>query len=117
MSKLLTRSAIVCLSKYRLDWETVQTFLHILLILLQLFTYLLFIRIIIEMIQSFSRSWRPGKAFSVVGEIIFVITDPPVKLLRRLIPPMPMGGVQLDLSVLVLFFVLMILRAILMNLV
>ena len=90
-----------------------QTFLGILLILVQLFTYLLLSRIVIEMIQSFSRSWQPGRAFSVVGEIIFTITDPPVKLLRRVIPPMPMGGVQLDVSVLVLFFILMILRAVL----
>ncbi|AYJ32157.1 YggT family protein [Corynebacterium xerosis] len=90
-----------------------QTFLGILLILVQLFTYLLLARIVIEMIQSFSRSWQPGRAFSVVGEIIFTITDPPVKLLRRVIPPMPMGGVQLDVSVLVLFFILMILRAVL----
>ena len=90
-----------------------QTFLGILLILVQLFTYLLLARIVIEMIQSFSRSWQPGRAFSVVGEIIFTITDPPVKLLRRAIPPTPMGGVQLDVSVLVLFFILMILRAVL----
>ena len=90
-----------------------QTFLGILLILVQLFTYLLLARIVIEMIQSFSRSWQPGRAFSVVGEIIFTITDPPVKLLRRVIPPMPMGGVQLDVSVLVLIFILMILRAVL----
>ena len=90
-----------------------QTFLGILLILVQLFTYLLLARIVIEMIQSFSRSWQPGRAVSVVGEIIFTITDPPVKLLRRVIPPMPMGGVQLDVSVLVLFFILMILRAVL----
>lgn len=90
-----------------------QTFFGILLIVVQLFTYLLLARIVIEMIQSFSRSWQPGRAFSVVGEIIFTITDPPVKLLRRVIPPMPMGGVQLDVSVLVLFFILMILRAVL----
>ncbi|HJG56183.1 MAG TPA: YggT family protein, partial [Corynebacterium xerosis] len=44
-----------------------QTFLGILLILVQLFTYLLLARIVIEMIQSFSRSWQPGRAFSVVG--------------------------------------------------
>nr|WP_120492255.1 YggT family protein [Corynebacterium lactis] len=84
--------------------------LLVLLILLQLFTYLLLARIVIEMIQSFSRSWRPGRVFSSIGEVIFVITDPPVKLLRRLIPPMPMGGLMMDMSVLVLFFVLMILR-------
>lgn len=87
--------------------------LQVLLILLNLFTYLLFARIIIEMIQSFSRAWRPGRVFSSIGEVIFVVTDPPVKLLRRLIPPMNMGNVMVDMSVLVLFFILMILRIVL----
>lgn len=90
-----------------------QIFLGVLLIAVQLFTYLLLARIVIEMIQSFSRAWQPGRAFSVVGEVIFTITDPPVKALRKAIPPMPMGGVQLDMSVLVLFFILMILRMVL----
>ena len=90
-----------------------SSLLLVLLILLKLFTYLLLARIVIEMIQSFSRSWRPGRVFSSVGEVIFVIPDPPVKLLRRLIPPMPMGNVMVDMSVLVLFFILMILRMVL----
>lgn len=90
-----------------------SSLLLVLLILLKLFTYLLLVRIVIEMIQSFSRSWRPGRVFSSIGEVVFVITDPPVKLLRRLIPPMPMGNVMVDMSVLVLFFILMILRMVL----
>lgn len=90
-----------------------QIFLGVLLIAVQLFTYLLLARIVIEMIQSFSRAWQPGRAFSIVGEVIFTITDPPVKALRKAIPPMPMGGVQLDMSVLVLFFILMIIRMVL----
>lgn len=93
-----------------------DTFLQILLIVLQIFTYLLLARIVIEMIQSYSRSWRPGRVFSSIGEVIFVITDPPVKLVRRLIPPLPMGGVLVDISVLLLFFVLMIARIIITNL-
>ena len=90
-----------------------SSLLLVLLILLKLFTYLLLARIVIEMIQSFSRSWRPGRVFSSIGEVVFVITGPPVKLLRRLIPPMPMGNVMVDMSVLVLFFILMILRMVL----
>lgn len=93
-----------------------DTFLQILLIVLQIFTYLLLARIVIEMIQSYSRSWRPGRVFSSIGEVIFIITDPPVKLVRRLIPPLPMGGVLVDISVLLLFFVLMIARIIITNL-
>ena len=61
------------------------------------------------MIQSFSRNYRPQRWFVMIAEPVFVITDPPVKGLRRLIPPLNMGGVALDMSVLVLFFGLQIL--------
>ena len=71
------------------------------------------VRIIIEMIQSFSRQFNPPRWFMVVAEPLFVITDPPVKALRRLIPPLQMGGVALDVSVLVLFILLSILTRIL----
>ena len=75
------------------------------MILLRIFILLLIVRIVIEMIQSFSRSFRPPRAFYLVAEPIFRVTDPPLKFLRRLIPPLNMGGVALDLSVIVLFLI------------
>ena len=83
-----------------------HTVLYLLLIVLQLFTYLLLARIIIEMIQSFSRQFNPPRWFMIIAEPLFAITDPPVKALRRVIPPLQMGGIALDVSVLVLFFIL-----------
>lgn len=82
----------------------------ILFSLLRLYTLVLIIRIIIEMIQSFSRQFNPPRWFMVIAEPLFVITDPPVNALRRIIPPMQMGGVALDLSVLVLFIILKVLQ-------
>ena len=84
----------------------------ILLALLRLYTLVLIVRIIIEMIQSFSRQYNPPRWFMVIAEPLFVITDPPVKALRRIVPPMQMGGVALDLSVLVLFIILQLLQLI-----
>ena len=84
----------------------------ILLALLRLYTLALIVRIIIEMIQSFSRQFNPPRWFMVIAEPLFVITDPPVKALRRIVPPMQMGGVALDLSVLVLFIILQLLQLI-----
>lgn len=81
----------------------------ILIVLLQLYSVILVARLIIEMIQSFSRSFRPPRWFAVVGEFCFVITDPPVRALRKLIPPLRTGAVALDLSVIVLFFILQLL--------
>lgn len=83
-----------------------------LLLLIRLFTLILIVRIIVEMIQSFSQNWRPQRWFIMIAEPIFAITDPPVKGLRKIIPPLNMGGVALDVSVLVLFFGLQILTAI-----
>jgi YggT family protein len=66
------------------------------------FWLLLIARIVIEFIRSFSRDWRPSGVTVVILEIILSITDPPVKLLRRLIPQLTIGAVRFDLSIMVL---------------
>ena len=76
-----------------------------------LYTLCVIVRLIIEMIQSFSKHFDPPRWFMVAGEVFFVVTDPPINLLRRYIPPLPLGGVALDVSVIVLFLVLVVLQA------
>ncbi|MDY6050653.1 MAG: YggT family protein [Corynebacterium sp.] len=78
----------------------------VLVFLLQLYLYILVARILIEMIGSFSRQFRPPRWFSVISEPLFVVTDPPVKALRKIIPPLSFGGVGLDVSVIVLFLLI-----------
>jgi YggT family protein len=39
----------------------------------------------------------------VVAHAVYSITDPPLKVLRRLIPPLRLGGISLDLGFLILF--------------
>lgn len=72
-----------------------------------LWIFLLFLigRLILEMVQSFARSWKPTGFVLVLAEIVYTVTDPPLKLLRRFIPPLRLGNVALDLSFTVLFFV------------
>ncbi|MDO5075923.1 YggT family protein [Corynebacterium sp.] len=82
-------------------------------LIIEIFIFLLIARILIEMIQSFSRNFRPPRWFVMIAEPIFVITDPPVKALRRVIPPVRMGSVALDVSVLVLFFGLQMIQLLL----
>ncbi|AZA13941.1 YggT family protein [Corynebacterium choanae] len=86
-----------------------NTLFWLLILLVQLYSYVLLIRIVVEMIASFSRNFRPPRWFSLLAEPLFLITDPPLRLLRRLIPPLRLGNVALDLSVLVLFFLLQLL--------
>ncbi|MFD4293982.1 YggT family protein [Rhodococcus sp. NPDC058505] len=73
------------------------------------FWLLLIGRIIVEFIRTFARDWRPTGFVVVVLEAIFTVTDPPIKLLRRLIPSISLGGIRLDLSIMVLLFIVFIL--------
>jgi YggT family protein len=49
-----------------------------------------------------SRSWQPKGPLLVVAEVIYTVTDPPLKALRKVIPSPSLGGIRLDLSFLVL---------------
>lgn len=82
--------------------------LEILLIAVIVFRFLLLARIVVEMITSFSRGWSPKGFVAVMLEWLFTVTDPPVKALRKVIKPVRLGQVSLDLSVLVLFIALII---------
>lgn len=87
----------------------------VLYIILRVFALILIARIVIEMIQSFSRNFQPPRWFIYVAEPLFVVTDPPVKALRRVIPPLRMGGVALDMSVIVLFLIIFVLQTIVLS--
>ena len=56
----------------------------------------------------FARSWRPSGPLLVVAEMIYTVTDPPLRALRQVIPPLRIGQVSLDLSFLVLFILVYI---------
>ncbi|WP_394280361.1 YggT family protein [Microbacterium sp.] len=66
--------------------------------LLLVYVLLLLARLIFEYIPLFNREWRPRGAVLVIAEIVFTVTDPPLKFFRRLIPPLRIGPVALDLG-------------------
>jgi YggT family protein len=80
-------------------------FFNILGFALFAFWLLLIARVVVEFIRSFSRDWQPKGLTVVVLEVIMTVTDPPVKLLRRLIPQLTIGAVRFDLSIMVLLLV------------
>ncbi|AEA25013.1 YggT family protein [Pseudonocardia benzenivorans] len=73
------------------------------------FWLLLTARIVVELVHAFARKWRPAGQSAIALEAIFTVTDPPVKLLRRVIPTVRIGGVGLDLSIMVLLLAVFIL--------
>jgi YggT family protein len=77
------------------------------------FIGLLFVRFIVDWVMLLARNWRPSGAAAAVLEIAYSATDPPLKFLRRLIPPLRLGSFALDLAFLLLFIVCYVLIAVL----
>jgi YggT family protein len=77
---------------------------------LYLYIILVLARIVLDWTRQFARRWRPAGAAAVGFELVYIATDPPIRLLRKLVPPLRLGTVSLDLSVIILLIVLIALR-------
>jgi YggT family protein len=73
--------------------------------LLELYLFILFARLILDYVRMFARNWRPRGLMLPIAEIIYALTDKPLSFIRRFVPPLRLGAVALDLSFIVLFFV------------
>ena len=85
--------------------------LHIGLILagiLRIFLFALLARLILDYIRMFNRNWQPKGLVLWFAESVYSITDKPLNALRRVIPPLRIGQVSLDISFLILFFAVQI---------
>ncbi len=74
-------------------------------LVLQIFIGLLLVRLIVDWIQFFARSWTPSGPVLVILEAVYSITDPPIHAFRRVFKPIRIGGVALDLSFLAVLLV------------
>lgn len=70
-----------------------------------LYIVLLLARLVADWVQMFAHSWSPRGPILVALELVYSLTDPPLRLLRRLIPPLRMGGMALDLSILLVLLI------------
>jgi YggT family protein len=75
---------------------------------LWIFFVLLIARLVLDYVQLFARSWQPKGALLVIAELVYTVTDPPLRALRRVIPPLRLGSISLDLSFLVLILAVQI---------
>lgn len=69
---------------------------------LLIYFFILMGRLVLDYVQLFARSWEPKGAVLVLAEAVYTVTDPPLRFLRRFIPPLRLGQISLDLSFLVL---------------
>lgn len=73
---------------------------------IRLYITVLFGRLILDLVISLNRGWRPGKALLPIAEIVMTVTDPPLKFIRRFVPPLRLGRFQLDFSWIILVIAL-----------
>jgi YggT family protein len=78
--------------------------------ILFVFLALLFIRLVVDWVQVFARSWTPKGPVLVILEVVYSITDPPIMFVRRFVPPLRIGSVALDTSFLIVLVVVYLLR-------
>ena len=81
---------------------------------LQIYLVVLIARIVVDYVFMFARDWRPSGIVLVIVETIYTLTDPPIKLLSRIVPSIRVG--QFDFQITVVFLLLFILVRILISL-
>lgn len=69
--------------------------------ILFVFLLALWVRLVVDWVQVFARSWEPRGPLLVALEGVFTLTDPPIKAVRRVVPPLRLGNFALDLAFLI----------------
>jgi YggT family protein len=77
---------------------------------LQIFFYLMIARFIVELVMSLGRSWKPSGLLLPILDITYTITDPPLKFVRKFVPPLQLGPIALDLAWTIVLFAVLILQ-------
>jgi YggT family protein len=82
---------------------------QILYLIVYLFFLVLLARFVLSAVLQYGRRWQPSRGAAAALETVWTVTDPPLKALRRVIPPLRIGNVSLDLAFIVLLVILFVL--------
>ena len=80
----------------------------VLSIALSVYFVVLIARFVLDLARVFARAWRPRGFGLVLAEFVYALTDPPIKLVRRVLPPLRVGGVAIDFAFTVVFIACLI---------
>jgi YggT family protein len=67
------------------------------------FFLMLVARFVLSLIVMFAPQWQPKGPLVLLFEVVYSVTDPFLRPLRRILPPIGAGGIRIDLSMLMLF--------------
>ena len=84
---------------------------QVLYLLLYFFLITLLARFVMSAVLQYGRRWQPRRTAAAGLEVVWSVTDPPLKALRRVIPPLRIGTVSIDLASLVLLVILFVLMS------
>jgi YggT family protein len=90
----------------------VALFWQIVSAVLLVFLVLLFARFVVDWVMVLARSWRPTGIVAAGLEVVYATTDPPLKAVRKVIPPLNLGTIRLDLGFMVLLIAVYIVKGI-----
>jgi YggT family protein len=76
---------------------------------LLIYLLIMWARFIIDIVQVINRQWRPKGFMLVVSEVAYLLTDPPIRFVRRLVPPIRAGGMALDFAWSIVMLVVIVL--------
>ncbi len=82
---------------------------QVLYLVIYFFLLTLMARFVLGYVLQFARRWQPGRGAAAAMEVVWSVTDPPLKALRRVIPPLRIGNVSVDLAFLVLLVIVFVL--------
>jgi YggT family protein len=81
----------------------------VLYVALLAYFFALWARFVLDLVQAFSESWRPRGVVLVLAEVAYTTTDPPIKAVRRVLPPLRIGQFALDFGFTIVMFAVIIL--------
>lgn len=82
---------------------------QVLYLVLYFLLLLLIVRLALTYVLQYARRWRPGRGAAASLELVWTVTDPPLHALRRVIPPLRIGTVSIDIAFLALLLILYVL--------
>lgn len=89
---------------------------QVLYLVLYFLLLLLIVRLALTYVLQYARRWRPGRGAAASLELVWTVTDPPLHALRRVIPPLRIGTVSVDLAFLALVLILVVLMVVVRSL-
>ncbi|QIM16395.1 YggT family protein [Leucobacter insecticola] len=67
-------------------------------VVLRIYVFVLWARFVLDWVMVLNRNFRPRGIIAVLVDFVYTVTDPPIRMFRRILPPIRLGQISLDLG-------------------